>query len=611
MTLQRKILFHLCLVFAVFTLMILFYVRMEHQRLKELWQTEKNSHQEVLKKLISLKGESLYTLSYDYTYWDEMVEFVLNYDESWATANLEASLETYKANVVLVYNLNGSPVYYTNNQDVVGDVFQSAMPNNIPALFAASPFRHFFVRTEAGLLELRGAAIHKTDDQNRENECFGYFFAGRLWDKSFLDELSLLTGAEITLAEGPQKTPETSSIKTILLTHDLPGLDKQVVGELIAVAESLTVQSSIRNSKQVLFLFIAFSILLSILIMTFLFRWVSRPLRQIALTLEKEDLSGIKNLLDNKTEFGRLAKLIQQFFIQKETLLNEIAERKKAEHQLGETQFQLLQSEKMASIGHLAAGVAHEINNPVGYISSNLESLEEYVKIYDAIIQYIPDLKAALEAGNTNRVADTILKMETAAKNIDLEFIRTDLNNLLGETKKGTERIKSIVSDLKSFARTDDKEKKLTCVEDIVDGVLGIVQNEIKYKADLVKEYSKTPAIHCHPQHLGQVFINLLVNAAQAIEKHGTITIKTSSDQEYIYVSFADTGAGIAQENLNRIFNPFFTTKPVGKGTGLGLSISFDIIQKIGGQIKVSSEVGKGTTFTVMIPADRGLDKRN
>lgn len=134
MTLQRKILFHLSLVFAIFTLMILFYVRMEHQRLKDLWQTEKNSHQEVFKKLISLKGESLYTLSYDYTYWDEMVEFVLNYDESWATENLEASLDTYKANVILVYNRNGSPVYFINNQDVDDNVFQSAMPDNIPAL---------------------------------------------------------------------------------------------------------------------------------------------------------------------------------------------------------------------------------------------------------------------------------------------------------------------------------------------------------------------------------------------------------------------------------------------------------------------------------------------
>jgi len=605
MTIQKKILVHLFLVFFIFSIMLFIYIMIEQLRLKELRRDERNGHQEILTKLITLKGEALYTLSYDYTYWDEMVNFVQTKDETWGKENLEATLDTYKTNIILIYNLKGEPIYKINNLEIDNNVFLSAMPHDIVNLFAKSPLCHFYISTPEGLLEIRGAAIHNTDDQEREKERYGYLFAGRLWNKEFLDELALLAGADFKLVIGGQKISRTPSLSTIVLTKNLPGWDNIPAAELQAVFSSPSIINSIRKSKQILILFILFSVIESGMVISFLMRRVSGPLRQISLALEKEDAAFIEKLQTDKTEFGKLAQLIKQFFTQKDILLKEIAERKKAEHDLGEAQFQLLQSEKMASIGHLAAGVAHEINNPVGYIASNLESLQEYLTIYDGIIPFIPELKAALEAGNTNRVEDIILKIETQSKNIDLDFLRKDINSLFNESKKGVDRIKTIISDLRTFARADEKEKRLSRVEDIIESVLGIVQNEIKYKADLVKEYSETPEILCHPQQLGQVFINLLVNASHAIEKHGTITIKTYVQNGFICAAFSDTGSGIPKENIHKIFDPFFTTKPVGKGTGLGLSISFEIIHKIGGKISVASELGKGTTFIVMIPKDQ------
>ena len=604
MTLQKKILVHLFLVFFIFSMMLLFYIVIEQLRLKELRQDEKIDHQEILTKLITLKGEALYTLSYDYTYWDEMVNFVQTLDETWSKENLEASLDTYKTNLILIYNLRGEPIYKINNLEIDDNVFLSAMPQDIPSLFSTSPFCHFYVSTQEGFLEIRGTSIHKTDDQDRQKERFGYFFAGRLWNKDFLDELALLAGADLNVVVGGQKISHTPSLSKIVLTRNLPGWNNLPAAELHAVFTSPSIINSIRKSKQILVLFTFFFVIESVMVISFLVRRVSSPLRQISLALEKEDSIFIEKLQIDKTEFGKLAQLIKQFFAQKDVLLKEIAERKKAEYDLKEAQFQLLQSEKMASIGQLAAGVAHEINNPVGYIASNIESLQEYLTIYDGIIPFIPELKAALEAGNTNRVAVIIQKIEAQSKNIDLDFLRSDINSLFIESKKGVERIKTIISDLRTFARADDKEKKLSRIEDIIESVLGIVQNEIKYKADLVKEYSDTPMIFCHPQQLGQVFINLLVNASHAIEKHGVITIKTYTENGFICAAFSDTGAGIPKENIHKIFDPFFTTKPVGKGTGLGLSISFEIINKIGGKISVVSEVGKGTTFTVLIPKD-------
>lgn len=266
---------------------------------------------------------------------------------------------------------------------------------------------------------------------------------------------------------------------------------------------------------------------------------------------------------------------------------------------LEEAQSQLLQSEKMASIGQLAAGVAHEINNPIGYVYSNLGSLEKYLKdIFDIVSAY-EDAESAMEG------QPVLASIQALKEQLDLAFLKEDAFSLMAESKEGITRVKKIVQDLKDFSHVDASEEWVWAdLHKGIDSTLNIVWNELKYKAEVVKEYGPLPEIHCLPSQLNQVFMNMLVNAGHAIEERGTITIRSGVEDNMVWVEIADSGKGIPAEHLKRIFDPFFTTKPVGKGTGLGLSLSYSIIQKHHGRIEVHSTVGEGTRFRVWLPIE-------
>ncbi|MFA5074283.1 MAG: ATP-binding protein [Nitrospirota bacterium] len=263
------------------------------------------------------------------------------------------------------------------------------------------------------------------------------------------------------------------------------------------------------------------------------------------------------------------------------------------------TQAKILQQDKMASIGQLAAGVAHEVNNPMGFIASNLNTLNKYM---EKIMSYIQELTASLEQTNSAPLIEGIRELRTKQK---IDFIREDAQKLIGESLEGAERVKVIVQNLKNFSRVDQSEAKYADINECMESTIRIVWNELKYKTTVKKEYGDIPPLFCYPQQLNQVFMNLLVNAAHAIETRGEITIKTWAKDESVFISIADTGCGISEENLPKIFEPFFTTKEIGKGTGLGLSITFDIIKKHTGEIMIQSEVNKGTTFTIRIPIQK------
>jgi len=273
---------------------------------------------------------------------------------------------------------------------------------------------------------------------------------------------------------------------------------------------------------------------------------------------------------------------------------------------LAGTQQQLLQSEKMASIGQLAAGVAHEINNPIGYVHSNIGSLEVYLKDLFRVLDAYGKVEAGLAADVPSYSALLKLKAE-----LDLTFLRADIPKLILESKEGITRVRKIVQDLKDFSHVDSThEWKWADLHRGLDSTLNVANNEIKYKADVVKEYGVIPQIECLPSELNQVFLNLLVNAAHAIgdDQRGTITVRTGIEGQWLWVEIADSGSGIPPENLKLIFDPFFTTKPVGKGTGLGLSLSYGIVEKHGGRIEIKSEVGKGSVFRVLLPLQRSVD---
>jgi two-component system, NtrC family, sensor kinase len=263
--------------------------------------------------------------------------------------------------------------------------------------------------------------------------------------------------------------------------------------------------------------------------------------------------------------------------------------------ELESAQAQLLQSERMASIGQLAAGVAHEINNPIGFVNSNLGSLTQYIeKLMSLLVAY-----EAAEGQLPGPVANQLTQLKTE---IDLSFMRVDIAELLAESLEGLQRVSRIVMDLKNFSHPDNSGCELADLEQGLESTLRVVWNELKYKCEVVKIYAGLPRVVCRPFQLNQVFMNLLVNAGQAIETKGTITLRTGFDEVWVWVEVADTGKGIPAEHLVRIFDPFFTTKPVGKGTGLGLSLAYGIVKKHGGRIEVQSTVGEGSRFRVWLP---------
>ena len=276
-------------------------------------------------------------------------------------------------------------------------------------------------------------------------------------------------------------------------------------------------------------------------------------------------------------------------------------ELEKAYGDLKTMQSQLLQQEKMASIGQLAAGVAHEINNPMAFIMSNLNTLQQYANKMSEFIGV--QSKALQDVLAQKESADTALSnLNENRRRLKIDYITDDLINLIKESLEGADRVKKIVQDLKGFSRIDEAEYKEADINSGIESTINIIWNELKYKTKLNKEYGNIPMTKCYAGQLNQVFMNIMVNAAQAIKEHGDITVRTWNDDKNIYISISDTGSGIPEDKLSRIFEPFYTTKEVGRGTGLGLSIAYDIVKKHNGEIKIESKVGKGTKFTINIP---------
>jgi signal transduction histidine kinase len=264
---------------------------------------------------------------------------------------------------------------------------------------------------------------------------------------------------------------------------------------------------------------------------------------------------------------------------------------------LASAQEQLLQSEKMASIGQLAAGVAHEINNPIGYIGSNLGTLQDYSTALLALVQKYHE---ALFSESPAARREELLQ---ARQRLDIDYIVGDLPNLLKESREGIERVTKIVQDLKDFSRVGrDQQMQPADLLQGLDSTLNIVWNDLKYKIRLEKHYGSLPPVECLASEINQVFLNLLLNAGQAIEQRGTIELASGCDEQEAWISITDSGCGIPPEALPYLFDPFFTTKPIGRGTGLGLAISYGIIAKHHGRIDVSSRVGHGSTFRVVLP---------
>jgi len=338
-------------------------------------------------------------------------------------------------------------------------------------------------------------------------------------------------------------------------------------------------------------------------------------LKQVAERIGQGDFS-VRATLPGQDEFGLLATAmntmainLQETTARKDQLDAEVDQRRQSEQQLNVQQQQqqqlikrleqvnnqLIQSEKMAAIGQLAAGVAHEINNPAGFVNSNLNSMGKYVddlkilfNAYQEALETLPD--------------DKRQPIKALTQKLDIDYIWQDFGEVINESSEGMLRVCKIVDDLKYFSHQGDEQMALHDVNEGLERTLNVVRNELKYKCQVQCDLQSTRMIECNLQQLNQVFMNLLINAAQAIVDEGQVMIRTSDQEQGILIEVEDSGCGIEAKHLSRLFEPFFTTKPVGKGTGLGLSISYGIIQHHHGELTVTSKPGVGSCFSIRLP---------
>jgi len=314
---------------------------------------------------------------------------------------------------------------------------------------------------------------------------------------------------------------------------------------------------------------------------------------------------SLEEMSQELTERNReLRKELEERKIVHAALEQEKREQQALNQKLAQAHQQLLQSEKLASIGQLAAGVAHEINNPVGYVHANVGSLESYVQDIFAVLEAYETVTGTLPSGTPG-----LSQLEEEKKTRDLAFLQTDIPALISESKEGLSRVRKIVQNLKDFSHPDEGSFSWSDIHQGLDSTLNIVHNEIKYKAEVHREYGPLPKVQCNLSQINQVFMNLLVNASHAIKEFGTIHIRTGQDEpSTVWIDITDNGCGIPEESMTRIFDPFYTTKPVGKGTGLGLSLSYSIVQRHHGKISVNSTAGEGTTFRITLPVTQEAD---
>ena len=307
--------------------------------------------------------------------------------------------------------------------------------------------------------------------------------------------------------------------------------------------------------------------------------------------------------LEAENELSQLNQSLEEKIARRTQALsekNDLLEQSNKE--LKETQQQLFQAEKMASVGQLAAGVAHEINNPVGFVSSNLNTLTDYLSMFQILMTLVKKLQpdADIEAQKA-----LITEIHQFYAQHDFDFISEDVTPLIEESVEGLARVSEIVKGLKVFSRIDSDEKQWFDLNHCLNTTLTMVNNKLKYICKVEKQFADLPRVYFNVGKLTQVFTNLLINAGQAIEatgKQGVISVHTYLQGKQVIVDITDTGCGISEENLEKLFNPFFTTKPEGQGTGLGLSITYGIIQEHGGSIEVTSKEGEGSRFIITLP---------
>jgi two-component system NtrC family sensor kinase len=364
---------------------------------------------------------------------------------------------------------------------------------------------------------------------------------------------------------------------------------------VMGLGASKTAAKAILHNVNYAFFTVAGAIIVLLIVLSLIIsKILMKPLYDVLNALEKSDFQNTRVQLPatQNTELGLLTdsfnEMSGRIFEAQSALKSKIAELEKANLEIRDTQARLVHTAKMASLGQLVAGIAHELNNPIGFIYSNMSHLRDYAeKLMDLV-------KTAEKSG---------VDLSAMKEKIDFDYVQKDLPRLIQSCEDGARRTRDIVVGLRNFSRLEEAQIKEVDIHESLDTTLQLLTGELKNRIKVVKKYSSLPPITCYPSQLNQVFMNILSNAAQAIEGEGEIRIETKkSGKNRILISIHDSGVGMSKSTVEKIFDPFFTTKGLGQGTGLGLSISYGIIQNHGGEIRVESEPGKGTEFIIELP---------
>jgi signal transduction histidine kinase len=549
---------------------LVLFQRADRGRLGSFFAQREKEENATFDKLLELKGGPLEMFAYDYTYWDEMVRCIEKRDQEWADENVAEALGTYKADAAWIYSRAGELVYSASGEEHADLNDYEPTPDWWARLTGTERFCHYFVRTPAGLMEVRGATVHPSSDPERKTEPQGFFLVGRLWNAEYVAELGKLTGATIKLVEGPVERhgPHQSDADrgTIVITRDLPGADGKALAHIGATVVSYAVQEFNRSSARQLASLLLFGLVVIGVVTLGLVLMVTRPLGAVSRGLADEKPDCLGRLLSSRTEFGQLARLVRHSFEQKRALETEVEERKRAMAALAEAEAELKRSNQ--ELEQFAYVASHDLQEPLRMVGSYTQLLARRYK----------------------------------------DKLDSDAHEFIGFAVDGVTRMQRLINDLLTYSRVGTRGKELEPTE--AERVFGRALLNLKVaieESGAQVTHDPLPEVMADDRQLEQLFQNLVGNAIKyrGDEPPRVHVCAERSNGSWMF-SIKDNGIGIEPEYYERIFQIFqrLHTKKEYSGTGIGLAVCKKIVERHHGRIWVESRPGQGSNFMFTIPAE-------